>query len=228
MTTKHPKHPQPVSEPTAFLKEVDDFLHQEKMAKLWKKYKLAVYVSVAGLFIAVGGITYYTQQKEASLAVQAESWWKIAQSETPEQAKSAINEIIKDSAFGYRMLGDIELTKAALAQDDFKTALSKIRALKNDPDADTLHKDIATFFEGQILMTTNPEQAKTIFTSLDNSNSPFQLSALEMLAMLAENNNSKVEAIALYERIVESKEINPAMRNRAEMRIKAIKATQKK
>lgn len=219
------KTKQMANEPTAFLKEVDDFLHYEKMTNLWKKYKNILFTSLAVMFISVGGFQYYSQQKEVTLSEQANNWWQAASSTTPEEAKLAINKVIDENAFGYRMLGRIELVKAALAEKNATLALSELRALQADSDADKLNKDIASFLEGQILMLTDPDKAKTIFTSLDNSKSPFQMSALEMLAIMAETNGSKVEAIALYERIAEAKEITPNMRGRAQARIRAIHST---
>jgi hypothetical protein len=207
-----------------FLKEVDEHLHYEKMVDLWKKYKNILFASLAILFIAVGGFKYYTQQKEVRLSAQASNWWDVAISETPEAAKLAIGKVVTENAFGYRMLGHIQLAKLAIAENNNEVALKELHAIKTDKDVDALHKDMASFFEGQILMQTDYAKAKTIFTSLDNVQSPFRVSALEMLAMMAETQGSKTEAVALYERIAETKIISPNMRGRAQARIRLLKA----
>jgi hypothetical protein len=206
-----------------FLKEVDEHLHYERMMELWKQHKNTLFASLAVLFIGVAGFKYYEQYSEQTLQEQAKTWWNVRASKTPEEAKTALNKVIEENTFGYRMLSRMELVKMALVSGDYGTALAELHAIQNDSDADILSKDLATFYEAQLLMSSDTDKAKTLFTSLDNSDSPFKLQALEMLAMLAESKGSKTEAVALYERIAESRDISSNMRGRAKARIRALK-----
>lgn len=210
------------TEPAAFLKEVDEHLHYEAMKEMWHKYKTALFIALIALFVAVGSVTYYNQNKERTLSAHAATWWEATQIADMDGAKAAMASLAETGDIGHRILSRIQLAKMAIIEGNTEAAIAELRAIKADKDVGVIYRDMASFFEAQAIMATNPAKAKTLLTEMDNSGSPFKWSALDMLAIMAENAGNNSEAVALYERIAEAADATPLMRSRAKSRITAL------
>ena len=215
--------PQPADATTAsFLREVDEHLHYTRMKQLWETYRVAFFVMLAGVFVAVAGGTYYNGQQAAKQAQEAAALWAALNAPEAEKA-TLLSAAAGASSVGVQVLATYAEVQAELENENTEQALLLLNKIAEESRYPAVYRDLAVLHRAQLLMDSNPAEAETLLSTLTGNNSPFQFTALELQALLASKQNNAARAFGLYERILSSPELPSALRQRATQRLEALR-----
>lgn len=204
MTRRGKRKQQPVhdavAESNAFMREVDNALHVERMTEIWHKYRTAFFLSLAILFLGVAVKEYFAQAKREALTEQAEAY--AAYTKTKQQGvvdTSLLAPVAEEGHDGFKMLARFQTAQDLSKQGKVAEVEALYKGIAQDASLSTVHRDLARFYLAQLYVTSNPEQAKMIFTALADEKSAYRFSAVEMLGLIAENAGDTEAAAQHYE-----------------------------
>ena len=202
------------------MSEIETDLRSDEFRKIWSRYGNFIIGLVVVFILGVTGFQLYRQyearEREAT-ARRYETAIKAAESGKRDEAIAQFGEIVKQGGKGYGALA--RLTQAALQieKQDIDGAVANYKALAADQKADPIFRDLATLL--RVLHSLDREDAKSLeaaLTPLANPNNAFNLSALELQALLAAKQGDTDRAIKTLAQISADPATPPSMRERAE------------
>ena len=202
------------------MSEIETDLRSDEFKKIWKSYGNLIIALVVALVLGVTAFQLYRQyevrQREAA-ARRYETAIKAAEAGKRDEAITLFGEVIKDGGKGYGPLA--RLTQAALQveKQDIDGAVANYKALAADEKADPVFRDLATLL--RVLHGLDREDPKTLeaaLTPLANPNNAFNLSALELQALLAAKQGDTDRAIKTLAQVSADPLTPPSMRERAD------------
>jgi len=227
--TKRGKRNQPVhdavAESSAFMREVDDALHVERMTEIWRKYRTAFFLSLAVLFLGVAVKEYIAQSKVEALEAEANTYSSYEQSKkqgTPDT--TLLSELAENGHGGFKMLAQFQ-TAQQLSKEGKATEVEAIyKSIAQDGSLPTVQRDLARFYLAQIYMSNDVDQAKTMLKSLADEKSAYRFSAVEMLALIAESEGDTETAAQHYEFLLSDLMVLPkSLQKRAQSRLNVLR-----
>lgn len=202
-----------------FLHEVDEYMREERLKKLWKEYKVHVFVGVAALLVSVAGVNLYKANKLAEAQANAASYMELIRSESKAEELTAYSSTVNG---GYQTLGQLYAASLALKEGraEEASALYKEVATSNAPKP---YVELAQFMAASALVSVNTEEATAQLQKLvENKDFSYAGSALNLLATLALNAKDNVQAKAYYMQLVANEKAPVALKQRAEKALKEL------
>ena len=230
MTAARKRNPQPTPDPQdtatqAFLREVDEALHEDKMKALWQQWRMPIGIAVATLFVVVGGYEYITTSQEKTRQQAVDSWYGIVAAEGEDAAKAAQLATMAQETHvkGVKVLAAFQSARLAAENGEAEKAAEQYQSIATDSAMPQQFRDLAQLYSGIALMSSNPQQAETYLSTLDVEGNAFRGSALEMMAEIAENKQDVITALALWEKLQILPNVPDQLRDRARGRTSALK-----
>lgn len=203
-----------------FLHEVDEYMREERMKKLWKDYKVHVFAAVAGLLVVVAGISFYKADKLAKAQANAASYMELIRSESKAEE---LSNYAMNAKGGYQTLGQLYAASLALKEGNAEEASALYKEVAVS-DAPKPYVELAQFMTASSLVSVNVEQATAELQKLIQvKDFSYAGSALNLLAVLSINEKDTVQAKAYYMQLVALERAPLALKQRAEQALKELK-----
>jgi hypothetical protein len=202
------------------IREVDEELRREQLAKIWKNY--GGYIALGAFLIVAAtagwrGYEYYSEkQAEAASARFAEAQKLATDANKNAEAKAAFEALIKDSPFAYKLLSRFA-NAAEIGEKDAKEGAAAFDAIANDTSFEPILRDLARV-RGAALLVDSAELAeiqKRLEPALAQT-SAFRHSAKELLALAYVRAGDQGNAQKLFLELAFDPETPPGLRNRAQ------------
>ncbi|MDD9912428.1 MAG: tetratricopeptide repeat protein [Alphaproteobacteria bacterium] len=205
----------------AFLREVDDALHEENMNRLWKQWRMPLFAALAALFIGVGGWHYWGEYQDAKRQAAADALFTLGQSSSSEDSLAVIEQ---SGLVGPFILANFQQARAAQEAGEHEKAIALYEKVANSSNIPVDLKDLAIFYSAVIQADVAPGIAEEKLAALDAKESTFRPSALELQARLSESKGDKATALALWEKLTVIPNVPPSLAQRAYERAEDLKA----
>ncbi len=199
--------------------EVDEELQHDKLARLWSRYKLPVFV-VAGLVVAATGAwNYYTTER--AKAAEAANTRFLAAVELADHGKSAeavaaFEALAKDGPKGYANLARLRGAEE-LGKTDKVKAIEALDALAEDNGVDRLTREVAQLRSALFAIETGDREKMMMkLGPLITSNGPFRFSAQEWSGLDALDDKDFDEAERVFTLLLNDRDAPAGMRQRAQ------------
>ncbi len=202
------------------MSEIETDLRADEFKKIWSKYgNLIVVLAV----LLVGGATgfelyrqYAVKQHEAvarryELAVLAVEGGKV------DDAIKQFGDVVKENVEGYSALARLSQASLQVQKNELDAAIANYKALAADQKADPVFRDVAVVL--QVLHSLDREDPKTleaVLTPVTSPNNAFNMSALELQALLAAKQGDTTRAVKILAQITSDTSVPPSLRERAE------------
>ncbi len=206
----------------AFLREVDDALHEEKLKNLWQQWRSPLIVAIIALFAFVAGKEYWQEHQSLQRQQGVDSLFAAVSVSQPEQ-QQRLQTLTQNKLAGVKMLAQFQIANNLVNEGKVEEASVIYAEAAADNSLPENMRAIANLYAGMSLMAVNPQKAEAYFTLLDTTESPYRPTALEMMAELAQNRGDIVTAIALWEKIQIIANVPPTLQQRAQRRVNGLK-----
>lgn len=201
-----------------FLHGLDDDIREQALKDFWKENRNFLFVAVIVLFASFGATQYYKHHKAETIQQQAIAFYQASQSQSAE----SFSKLAADTTGGYKAMALFEVAKNTIEKGDKAEALKAYAEIRTG-DATVLLRDLATILEAELLLATDAATAEKHLMTLVAEKSPYRLTALEMLAINAQNKSEFAVAQNYYEELLAQGGLAETMRNRIEARLSYLK-----
>jgi hypothetical protein len=202
----------------AFLREVDDALHEERLKALWQTWRWPLIGGVILLFLFVGGSEFWQSRAAGQQQAAANAWYDIVTEEDEEKTAEKLARLAKNDVLGGRLLAVFEQGRLLAEAGQTDQAAETYEKIAGDRAYPRQFRALAELYAAMALMTTYPQEAESRFAAMDDIDHPYRATALEMMAELAENKNDQATALAMWEKLIEIPNVPPSLRERAVQR----------
>jgi hypothetical protein len=201
------------------IKEVDEDLRQEELAKLWKKHGGLLSVGAVAIVLAVAGWQgwngWQAKQRQASSARYAEGSALLEQGKKDEAAE-VLTALMADGAKGYKVVAALRLAEVRLAQDDKAGAAKLYQGLAADGSVDQVYRDMAQIRAAYLTLdSADPAAVDKVMEPLAQESSSWRHSAREIQALTALKRGDQARAADLFSKIAEDGAAPQGLRARA-------------
>jgi hypothetical protein len=175
--------------PDPLLKEIDDELRDERLAKLWRRYGNWLIGAALAVVAAAGGHqgwkSYQASQREQA-SVRYAAAVRIAAEANAAGAEKAFAEIAASAPSGYAMLARFREAQLAAKQGDAARAADLYRRLGADGSLDRAYRDLAQLLAAYAVADrAEPKALRQEIVKLAAADSPWRYLARELSALLS-------------------------------------------
>jgi hypothetical protein len=201
------------------LKEIDDELRDERIAKLWQRYGNwligAAFIVVAVVAGHQGWKSYqHSQRERASLGYAAAA--RLAADTNAAGADKAFAEIAARAPAGYAMLARFREAALAAQQGDGARAAELYRRLAADGALDKAYRDLAWLLAAfAVADSAEPKALRQDIARLAQPDSPWRFLARELSALLTLRTGERDAAREEFARLAEDTTAPAALKARA-------------
>jgi len=202
------------------MSEIETDLRSDELKKIWSRYGTVLVAFVVLLVIGVTGFQLYRQQEAQQLETAARRYEIALQTHADgkvEEAMAELDLLSKEGVEAYSVLARLSLAALQVQRNDVDAALVNYKALAADERADPIFRDLAVLL--QVLHTLDREDPKALeaqLTPLTSPDNAFNMSALELSALLAAKQGDTPRAVKTLEQITGDAAAPPSMRERAQ------------
>ena len=196
----------------ALFRELQEEVRREQFQKIWQKYGTYFLLAAVAIVVAVAGLKIWESQRFAAnnaAGAEFEAAAALASSAKTEDAVKAFGAISASGPKGYAALASLSEAGALLKRDKKVEALAIFDRLAADASAD---RSLSNFAR---LQAASLRVGEADFTEMENrlkplmgEDSPWRLSAGEMLAMSALKAGKLDEARTILQPLVASAGMN--------------------
>ncbi|KAF0117834.1 MAG: hypothetical protein FD149_988 [Rhodospirillaceae bacterium] len=208
------------SQESAFIREVDEDLREERLRHFWQKYGSALFAAAVALVVLVGGHEAWKQWQDRQATAHAlryDSAVALIESGHLPEGTAVLAALAADTEKGYRTMAILRHA-AALAQQDRRAGLALWRQVAADSSAPRPYREAAALLAVvNGLGVVDPAEVTPLLEPLMNENNPWHFSALEIKALLALQQNDTVNARALFTRLTDDPQAPAGVRSRARL-----------
>jgi hypothetical protein len=219
-----------VNDKDALLREVDEELRREQLAKLWDRYGMAVLTGAALIIIGVGAYQWLEARRIAfaqAAGARYETVTALAQQGKAEEAQRAFASIAKEGPHGYATLARLQIAAGALKAGKTPEAVAAYEALIDDSAVDPLLRDFARLQVAALkLGTADWTEMQNRLTPLTGADSPWRYSARELLGLAAFRAGQHEEARKVLVELVADPKVPPSIGERARILMGLITAAE--
>ncbi len=202
-----------------FLHGLDDDIQEQALQDFWTENKWFIYIGFIVFFASFGGMKYYQIHQQNSLQAEAISYYQAKE----QGNMPAMEALANDANKGYRSLALFEIANDHVKNKAYKEASEIYGAISTDNSMPVLWRDLAAILQAQLVLSAEPEQSVLTLKNLVATNSPYKLTALELLAIQAQNEEQYEQAKSYYEQILAQSGNMQDMRPRIEQRLSYLK-----
>ena len=202
------------------MSEIETDLRSDEFKKIWKQYGGVFTALAAVLILGVTGVQLYRQydaRQHEAVARRYELAIAAQQDGKTDDAMSQFGALVSEGRKGYGALARLSQASLQLQKKDINGAVANYKALAEDPKADPVFRDLATLLSVlHSLDRDDPKLLEAALTPLTNPNNAFNLSALELSALLAAKQGDSERAIKTLALISADPATPASMRERAD------------
>ena len=209
----------PPNTDAAFLREVDEELRRDEIARAWKRYGIAAISVVVAAVLAFGGWQVWQSHRQSVSGDQGEALSAAYQDlggSSPDAAKAKLATLSSSSAGGYRALALMSEADLLLGKNDLRGAAAKFAQVAGDSGIGQPFRDLALIRQTTAEFDTlKPDVVVTRLRGLAVKGNPWFGSAGEMVAVSYLRMNKRDLAGTLYSQIAADPNMSETMRARA-------------
>lgn len=213
---KKPEEQQQDRTTEAFLREVDEAIHEEKLLNFWRKWRGVMIGFIVLLFLTVGGTEAYLRWTENQ---QQEAAAKLYQATDEPQL---MNELLQSNVAGIRLLAHVQQAEQHVAAGEIDKAVNLYETAALD--APERLQYLLKYYAALATAQDDPSAADSRLAQLDVSANPFRASALTLQAELLEQQGDRATALTVWEKLLTLENVSASQRERARNRRLAIEA----
>ncbi len=200
-------------------REVDEELRQEQLMALWRKYRAFVVGGVIAVLLAVSGFEAYQSWYYRVRLNESDSFENavlMAYQGDDEAALAAFQHLAAEARTGYRSLAQMQIAGIYLKQGKKTEMLSTLKALMEDTSAPEALRAVATLsYVGHQTDTDHSAELKRLIAPwINNPDSSYYGSAVELSALLSLNAGKQEEAITLLKTALNAPSLAAPTRDR--------------
>jgi hypothetical protein len=203
----------------AFLREVDEELRRDELARLWKRWGRALLALIAVGLIAFGAFLWWRdhQAKQAGLEGQklTAAIDQLSSGQT-DRALPTLRELSKSPRSGYRAAAQLAIGAIDSQKKDPKAAIAAFAAVANDKAIGQPFRDLALIRQTTMEFDTlPPDQVIARMKPLAKKGGPWVGSAGELVAVAQLKAGRPSEAGATFAALVADPAAPASIRSRA-------------
>lgn len=205
----------------ALIREVQEEMRRERLAKLWQQYGPYV-IAIAGfIVVGVGGYKFWESQKLAE-ANRAGSRYETAlilfEQGKSEDGSLVLSSLAKGSHAGYATLAKLRMAGKAIEDKKPGDAVAQYEAIAKDESVDPLFRDFALL---RIVSLKLSEEGwtdiKNRLTEIVKPDRPWRHAARELLGVAAYKAGEFAEARQALAELIGDSKVPPAIIQRAQI-----------
>lgn len=218
------KNVTPTDTTTAFLREVDEALQQEKLLAVWHKTKWFLLAAVIMLLLAIAGQQAWMSWKQHQARTMAEKWYAYSVLTKDSERQKQLPEVLQATAGGTHALAVYALANMQHTPEEKAKAYQQVMKDSAVPD---WMRDLARLNAAIALMPSKPADAKAQLELLaqekaEGTPGPAYAPALELLSLMAQESGDNVAALGYTQKLLEQPGLPSDMRQRALQRFGAL------
>lgn len=211
----------PTDTTAAFLREVDEAMHQERLLAAWHSSKWFVLAAIVALVLAVAGREAWSAWSLHQARTHAAQWFAFTELKTDAEREAMLPAILDGTRGGTRALA---LYAKANMQHEAKAKAAAYLELAGDAREPRWLRDVARLNAALALMQSDAPAAKAQLEILTHVNyddlpSPAYAPALELLALLSQQAGDAAAARGYTLKLLEQANLPADMRQRGLQRI---------
>jgi hypothetical protein len=203
----------------AFLREVDEELRRDELARLWKRWGRALVAAVAVGLIAFGAFLWWRDYQAKQAGKEGEKLSAAIEQLSGGQrdkALPALRELSGSSREGYRAASQLALAAIASEQGDQKGAIAKFAAVAKDAKIGQPFRDLALIRQTTLEFDAlPPDQVIARMRPLAQKGSPWFGSAGELVAVAQLKAGRPTDAGATFAALAADPSVPASIRSRA-------------
>jgi hypothetical protein len=209
-----------------FIREVDEELQRDRMAKLWRRYGALVVALAVLVVAATAGKVGWDQWRQRAMAAEAVRFAAAEQALAAarnEEAAERFAALAAEGGTGYAGLARLREAEAKLAQGDEAGAVAALEQLAGATADDPILRDLGLLLAAQReLDTADPGELTARLQPLAAADSPWRHRARELLALAAIRAGELDRAKELLAALSREAGVPPTQQRRAEELLQAI------
>ena len=203
----------------AFLREVDEELRRDELARLWKRWGRVLLVAIAVGLIALAAFLWWRDYQAKQAGLEGEKLNaavdQLSRGEF-DKAAPALKELGQSSRPGYRAAAQLAAGAVASQRGDAQAAIAAFKSVANDKDAAQAFRDLALIRQTSMEFDTlPPDQVISRMQPLAQKGSPWFGSAGELVAVAQMKAGRTKEAGAMFAALAADSAVPPTIRSRA-------------
>jgi hypothetical protein len=210
-----------------FLREVDEEVHRDRIAELWRRYNVVIIGTLVLVVAGVAGWRFWEhRQQQAAYAVSArlEQALKASREQRGEDAEKELAAIAAQDVAGYRLVARFRLAAEA-ARRDGDEGVKLYDALNADASVPPLLRDLARLRAAIIRVDALAYDAfRPQIEPLAAPESAFRHNARELLGLSALRAGNFDEAGRWFDQIVVDQATPQALRQRVDSYLALVRA----
>lgn len=203
----------------AFLREVDEELRRDQMARIWRRYGLLLLALVVIGLAAFGGWLWWKAEREKAAGIAGEQLvaaFTALSEARPAEADAKLKPLAEGDHAGYRALAQLTLAARKLESGDAKAASAAYMEVASDTSVAQPLRDVALIRATAASYDTLPP--KTVIDRLAPLAAPGSAwygTAGEMTAIAWMKLNQPQKAAAIFGQIAKDNQVPASLRARA-------------
>jgi hypothetical protein len=214
----------------ALIREVDEELRREQLAKLWDRYGLYGLAVAALIVVGVGGYKVWEARQLATAeaaGARYEAVTQLLEQGKADDALKGFEAIAKDGPRGYAALARLQLAGNAAKAGKTTEALAAYEGLANDATVDPLLADFGRLQAAALkIETADWTEMQNRLTPLTGEKNAWRFSARELLGLAAYRAGRLDEAKQVLVALVADPEVPTSIGERARMLMSMITAAE--
>jgi hypothetical protein len=203
-----------------FLREIDEDLKAERLAKIWDTYGTYAIAGALALVIGVAGTKGWQSYDLSQRMDQGERFAQAEQLVTDgktEDALSALQGMAKDAGAGYAMLARFRAAALVGKQGDSAGAAGMYAALADDNDVNVIYRDLAVVLGALQELESNKTGDALVARAneLSKAESPWRHNAQEVQALSALGGGDTKAADEIFKQLADAAGAPQGVRARA-------------
>ena len=203
----------------AFLREVDEELRRDEMARLWKRWGRVLVIAIAGGLIAFGGWLWWRDYQAKQAGAEGEKLNAAIEQlsrDQFDQAAPALTELSQSSRAGYRTAAQLAAGAVAAQKGETQQAVAAFAAVAKDEKAAQAFRDLALIRQTTVEFDTlAPDQIIARMQKLARKDSPWFGSAGELVAIAHLKAGRPKDAGAIFAALAADPVVPASIRSRA-------------
>ncbi|MBU2533828.1 MAG: tetratricopeptide repeat protein [Alphaproteobacteria bacterium] len=205
----------------ALIREIEEEVRREKLAKLWNQYGIWVFAGLAAIVVMVGGWQWYSayQTDQAQKAGgQFQEAMSLLEGDKKSDGLKILEQIAAEGTPGYAALAQLRLGAAAREAGETEKALRHYQAVADNASADRLLRSFASLQIASLKVDSGSwTEVQNRLNDLADETSPWRHSARELLGLAAYKHGKWAEAKEAYTSLMSDQDVPPDIRQRAQV-----------
>lgn len=203
------------------VREIEEDIRRERMAKLWKRFRIPVIAIAALIVLGIGGwrgFVGYQQAQSARVGDQFMAALDQSRAGQGAEAEAAFLALSREGTGGYPALAAIRAATEAARNGNLQGAVTALDRVAADTSISATMRDVARIRAAMLLVdTATVADLNARLQPLAVDASTFRALAKEMMGLAAMRAGDKQAAARLFDQVQSDPDATQSMRNRAQL-----------